>query len=233
MRTLLFPTLAALALSLPLGTACSSGDDDTNATGGGAGTGGATGGSSGAGSGTGGTAGVGGSSGTSGTSGSGGTAGAGGAAGTAGTAGSAGSGATESPSDTSQAGLEAFLDAMMYTGADWVSGTDAINPDSGSLHGADRIYYNKTMRQDHAASTTPATAGSMAVKEIYTGTTMIGRAAMLRTSANQWIYYCKAGEAGRCASTSMPDMAIYGTSASSCACHGSGTINSAAMIPPP
>jgi hypothetical protein len=132
--------------------------------------------------------------------------------------------------------LEAFLMAMSYTGQDW-AGTAAVDPMGSTPHLANRIWYNRTLRQSAAdgngVTGMPHVPGSMGVKEIYTETNVVGRAVMLRNATNQWIYYCVAGEAGRCSSSSMPNQATYGTTAGSCACHGAGTIVTGDMIPPP
>jgi hypothetical protein len=259
MRIQLLPVLAVAAVAFPLAVACggtettpdaptggtggATGGTAGGATGGTAGkatggTAGATGGSAGAGGATGGTAGAatGGAAGaTGGSAGAGGAtggAGSGGAsAGSAGT-GTAGGGAMDSPSDTSQAGLEAFLTAMSYRSADWVSGAD-MPATTGSVHALNRIWYNKTLRTSAAANTSPHTPGSMVVKEIYTDANVVGRAAMLRTATNQWIYYCVSSEASRCNASSMPNQASYAMTASACACHGAGTIVTGADIPPP
>ena len=139
------------------------------------------------------------------------------------------------PADTSQAGLEAFFDALSYKGADWLP--DAAAPaDGGSLHATTQIWYNKTLRTSYAAgngaATMPHQTGSMTVKEIYTGTEVTGYAAMLRMETS-WIYYCKASTAGACSSSSMPDVASYSMTVGSCNCHGAGTIVSQMRIPPP
>jgi hypothetical protein len=199
------------------------------------GTGGATGGA-GSGGAAGSAAGSGGAAGSA--AGSGGAAGS--AAGSSGAAGSsagsgAGGGATDSPSDTSQAGLEAFFMAMSHRGADWRANAEMPVGDA-EPHTLNRIWYNRTLRQSSAdgkgATGMPHSTGAMVVKEIYTGTGVIGHAAMLRT-ATAWIYYCKASEAGRCSSSSMPNQASYAMSAGSCACHGAGTIVTGDMIPAP
>jgi hypothetical protein len=243
----LLPALAVALVAFPLAAACS-GDDTTptpgtggaggagGSTGGSAGTGGATGGGAGTGGATGGGAGTGGATGGAGAGGATGGAGAGGAA--AGSAGSgtagggAGGGAMDSPSDTTQPGLEAFITAMTFKGADWVAG-GAMPTTTGSVHALNRIWYNKTLRTSAAANMTPHAAGSMIVKEIYTDANVVGHAVMLRNANNQWVYYCKASEAGRCTTNSMPNQASYTTTAGSCSCHGAGTIVTGDMIPPP
>jgi hypothetical protein len=249
MRTRLLPLLSLAVFTIPLAVACGGEEPTTpegsggkgGTTGGTAGTGGTAAGTGGTAAGTGGTAGTG-MAGTGGTAGTG-VAGTGGAtggagAGTAGssTSGAGGGGASDSPSDTSQAGIEAFLTAMSHNGADWRAGS-AMPVEGESLHGRDRIWYNRTLRQSKAAGKgvtgMPHDPGSMVVKDIYTAETVIGRAVMLRNNNNQWIYYCMASEAGRCNSTSMPNQASYAMAPTACSCHGAGTIVTGDMIPAP
>jgi hypothetical protein len=256
MRIRLLPSLALATVAIPFAVACGGTEDPPPATGGTGGTGGATGGTAGttggtAGAATGGTAGTtGGAAGTGGVAGSaagsggaaGSAAGSGGAAGSAaGSAGAAGSsagsggGASDSPSDTSQAGLEAFFTAMSHRGTDWRA-NGAMAVEGAMPHVLNQIWYNKTLRQSAAdgkgSTAMPHTTGAMVVKELYTGANVVGYGAMLRT-ATAWIYYCKASEPGRCSSASMPNQATYATSAGSCACHGAGTIVTGDMIPAP
>jgi hypothetical protein len=226
-------------------TGCSSEDDPSG--GAGAGSGGASGGSAGSGAGTGGSGGAsGGSAGASaGTSGSGGasggsagasagTSGSGGATGgSAGAAGSSGSGTVpDAPTDTTQAGIEAFLDALAYKGSTWAP-DQAMPHDSGAdYHGMVQSWFNTTLRQSNADGDTRFDAGSMVVKEIYSGASVIGHAVMLRNGETQTIYYCTATEAGRCYSDQPANEASYSTSAAeNCGCHGGGTIIT--TVPPP
>ena len=219
--TLFVASLASL-------TGCS--EEAEPGDGGGSGTGGAaTGGASGAGG-----AGTSGGAGMSGTGGSG-TGGSG--TGGSGTGGSAGGGAIDYPTDTTQAGIEAFLAAGSYKNAPWraeaMPGNDAALP-----HLATNRFFNGTIIASKAAGnrtpTTQHTAGSMSVKEILDGTTVVGRAAMLRTSAMQWIYYCTATVGSRCGTGVADGGTWYGTAANpACACHGSGTNNSHDAIPTP
>ena len=221
-------TLLATALTALTGCGDDSADD------GGSG-GAATGGSATGGTATGGTA-TGGSGGMA-TGGSGGAA-TGGGAGSS-TGGSGGGGVLDHPTDQTQAGIEAFLMMESYktTGMGWrpeaTPGDDAATP-----HLATNRFFNETIIASKAAGnrppTTPHTAGSMSVKEILDGTTVIGKAATLRTDANTWIFYCKSSIGTRCASTGVQDnVAFYATAAGPCACHGSGTNNSHDAIPAP
>jgi hypothetical protein len=219
----LFVSMAALV------SACGDEATDDGGTGGSSGT--ATGGSS-----TGGTDATGGSGGsgapTGGTGGSGApTGGSGGSA----TGGSGGGGSNDHPTDSSQAGLEAWLDMNTYKTTGMGFRPESTPSTGMSVHGAVLRYFNETIITSKAAgnSGNMHTSGSMAVKDIVTGTTVIGKAAMLRTDTG-WIYYCKASEAGRCFTGSVANTATYATTGGgSCACHGSGTINSSAAIPAP
>jgi hypothetical protein len=251
MRTRLLSSLALATFAIPLAVACGGTEDPPAATGGVGGAGGAMGGTAGTTGGTGGTGGVatGGTSGTGGVA-TGGTSGTGGATGgaagsaagssgaagsSAGSSGAAGGGATDSPSDTSQAGLEAFFTAMSHRGADWrVNSETPVG--AAAPHRLNQIWYNKTLRQSVAdgkgGTGMPHTSGAMVVKELYTGADMVGYGAMLRT-ATAWIYYCKSSEAGRCNTTSMPNQASYAMAPTSCSCHGAGTIITEETIPAP
>jgi hypothetical protein len=151
--------------------------------------------------------------------------------------GGGGGGAIDYPTDTTQEGIVAFLAAESYKSAPWraeaMPGNDAALP-----HLATNRFFNGTIIASKAAGnrtpTTQHTAGSMSVKEILDGTTVVGKAAMLRTSAMQWIYYCTATVGSRCGMGVADGATYYGTGANpACACHGSGTNNSHDAIPTP
>lgn len=215
-----------------LATACSSGDDDASNTGSG-GTGAQT---------TGGTAGTPATGGTGGqgTGGSGGQS-AGGSAGqaTGGSAGQAAAGTSggaslDYPTDTTVDGIKAFIDAGNYRSATWASSMNGpTDPPMGTLspHGLEYIWYNHTLRQAHADQQT-SVMGSMAVKEIYSGSTVVGHAAMLR-SDKSWIMFCTASESDRCYAGAAAGAVSYSTSVANCGCHGGGTIVTAGQMPPP
>ena len=185
-----------------------------------------------------GTGGTGGSAGSgAGTAGSGaGTAGSatGGSAGTA-TGGSAGTGANDHPTDSTQAGIQTYLDgnAFTMTGMGWRPEAIASNGTS-QPHLAVRRYYNETLiASKNAGNTLNAhTAGSMTVKEILEGGAVVGKAALLRNDTT-WVFYCMSSLAERCFAGSAANMAYYGASANTtgCACHGSGNIVSIADAP--
>jgi hypothetical protein len=218
--------LLPLALVLLAFPACSSSDDDATGTGGGAGTP-ATGGSGG----TGGSAGM-----ATGGMATGGMATGGMATGGASGAGTAGMAATkDAPTDTSVEGITAFLAALDYRSATWAPNA-AMPVDSSDLspHGLVQIWYNQALRQTHAAGKegSQSPAGTMAVKELYTGSSVVGHAVMLKTDTS-WIYYCTASEESRCYPAQTPGQVIYQTNITNCGCHGAGTIASSDQIPPP
>jgi hypothetical protein len=194
-----------------------------------------TGGTSSGGTATGGTAGAG-----AGTSGAGG-AGTGGSAGsgTSGSGGSGGSGVVDYPTDSSQAGIEAFLAMETYkaAGMGWRPETMA-SAGTANPHLANKRYFNETIIASKAAGNKPPSmgqhvAGSMSVKELLDGTTVIGKAATLRTGSMN-IFYCVASVDGRCGTGSTANVAFYGsTPGGSCSCHGSGTNISHDVIPLP
>jgi hypothetical protein len=144
------------------------------------------------------------------------------------------------PPDLTIEGIVAMIDAEAYKGATWKSDRTDINtmPDASSPHGNMRVWYNQMMRQGNAAgkgtTSMPFDSGSMVVKEIYTGTDVIGHAVMLR-AGTKWFYYCLASESGRCSSSSMAGVADSVTSGGvgSCSCHGGGTVITQANIPAP
>jgi hypothetical protein len=213
------PRLLPLAFALVTLSSCSSDDAPSNGTGG-----------AGGGSGTS-AAGNGGSAGTTGGVTNGGSAGA--------TSGSAGMAATKDfPPDTTVEAITAFIDAGDYKSATWLSGTTepmTSPPVMSSPHGLVQIWYNHALRVSQAAghSNSSTDPTSMVVKELYTGTSVVGHAAMIRTTDPKWIYYCTSTEANRCYTGAPANTAVYQTSVSNCACHTSGTIISAPMIPLP
>jgi hypothetical protein len=174
----------------------------------------------------------------------------GGGAGSGGVSGNpaAGSGASgapaltfDIPTDTSADGFAAFLTAESYRTATWASDETGPTPppsNSTSPHGLEFIWYNHALRQSKADGHTgivgdPFAMGSMAVKEIYTDTTVVGRAAMLAT-ATGWLYFCTSSESDRCFIGSMPNVVTYTTAPlGSCTCHSGGTIVTAERVPLP
>lgn len=196
-------------------SACGS-DNTTDASSNGGSGGTATGGTAGATSGTGG-------------GGTGGTAGAG-------TSGTGGGAAADHPTDSSQAGLEAFLAMNTYTQAGMGFRPETTPSDGTSTpHLGVKRYFNETLIASKAAGKTGNghSPGSMAVKDILTAGAVVGKAAMLRSDTS-WIYYCVSSEAGRCYTGSMPGAVTYTTTAgTNCACHTSGTIISIGVVPAP
>ena len=141
------------------------------------------------------------------------------------------------PTDTTAEGIQAFIDAANYRSATWASGMTAPeDPPMGTLspHGHEYIWYNHTLRQSNSEghTGTSSTTGSMVVKEIYTGGSVVGHAAMLRTDRS-WILFCISSESDRCYSGAPANMVTYTTSITNCGCHGGGSIVTAAEMPPP
>jgi hypothetical protein len=145
------------------------------------------------------------------------------------------------PTDTSQDGIAAFIDATSYQSASWASTMSGpTSPPSGttSPHGLEHIFYNHTLRQSHAEGhlgsfSDPFAVGSMSVKEMYTGDTVIGHAALVRTDAS-WLFYCQAAEDERCFIGSKANVTFYSTNPlGSCTCHAGGTVVTVADMPPP
>jgi hypothetical protein len=154
-----------------------------------------------------------------------------------GTSGSGGSGVVDHPTDSSQTAIVMFLDAGSYAIAGMGFRPETMPSDGTAVpHLAVRRYFNETIIASKAAGNQPPsmgqhTAGSMAIKEILTGGSVVGKAAMLRTDT-AWAYYCMSSEADRCFTGSTANTATYTSgSAGSCACHGSGTIVSHDVIP--
>lgn len=214
--TLLVSALASLS-------ACSEEAEPGDGGTGGAATGGtATGGTATGGTATGGTA----------------TGGSGGMATGGSATGGSGGGTPDYPTDQTQAGIEAYLMMELYKGAGWrpeaMPGDDTATP-----HLATNRYFNETIIASKAAGNRPPSMGmhapgSMSVKEILDGTTVIGKAATLRTASGQNIYYCKSSVGTRCAASGVQnDVAYYATAVGPCACHGSGTNTSHDAIPAP
>ena len=198
---------------------CASDDGTDGATGGtdGAtgGTDGATGGTDGA---TGGTDGA-----TGGTTATGGTDGAtGGAPGTGGS----GPDPNEMPTDTSAAGIAAFLAAGTYQSAPWVGdAAPRMSDNSVNVHSDElRVFFNT---EAVAAKTNDASAmGTMIVKEMYEGGALVGHAVSLKTGSgngmDDWTHYCNApADSTICTGAVAETMPVYGVGISGCGfCHG-------------
>jgi hypothetical protein len=212
--------------------ACGEEAEPGGGTGGAMATGGtATGGTATGGTATGGTA-TGGTA-TGGTA-TGGASGSGTTGGSGGSGGSGGGGFNDHPTDSSQAGIEAFLAANSYTmtGMGWRPETMATDG-TGVPHKAVKRYFNETLIASRNAMMTGnmSRTGSMTVKDLLNGTTVVGKAAMLRTDT-AWVYYCMSSEEGRCKSGSEANVVYYGSaSVAGCACHSSGLVLSGTAIP--
>jgi len=155
-----------------------------------------------------------------------------------------GSGDGTVPSDTSQAGIEAFLAAGSYKNAPWVGdAAPRAMVGSTSPHGNVQVFSNPaaiSSRNDgqNDYGDEPGNAlGSMAVKELYSvGGELQGKAVMLRTAVNgksstnpnDWLYYCESSTSSCTGQTEAGP--IYGQGAMDCrVCHG-GTFLS--PVPP-
>ena len=137
------------------------------------------------------------------------------------------------PSDTSEAGIKAFLETGSYKSAPWTGDStvrvDPADTVPGNIHGSVKVFYNPTATQSIAAgnnelnSETPNTQGSMAVKELYDDSgVLVGIAASLKTGAakprDNWTYYCESTNDG--CTGSLVSEPIYGVGVSSCSnCH--------------
>lgn len=135
-----------------------------------------------------------------------GTGGASGSGGSAPASGGSGSGDTTVPTDTTQAGLEAFLAAGSYKSAPWVFDA-AIR--TTTPHGDVRVYFNPTAVASIQAGTNTLTApgnplDTMVIKELYADGAQIGTAIMMRvdttgTQSTDWLYYCASSDQAACA----------------------------------
>jgi hypothetical protein len=147
-----------------------------------------------------------------------------------------GSGSNDHPTDSSQAGIEAFLAMQSYIATGMGFRPETAPSTNMSVHTTVKRYFNETLIASKAAgqSTSTHTEGSMVVKDILTNGTAVGHAAMLKT-ATGWVFYCKASEDGRCFTGSTANTVAYGTSGGTtgCSCHSTGIIISSDVIPAP
>ncbi|HEU5076264.1 MAG TPA: hypothetical protein VFU02_18855, partial [Polyangiaceae bacterium] len=107
------------------------------------------------------------------------------------------------PADSSAAAIAAFLEAEGYKESGWVSVHDApVPPSVGTPHGTVRVYMSPALvafRQSNPdLLEEPAVPGAMAVKEMYDGETIVGKAVTFYP-ADEVFYFCY-GPDGRCAS---------------------------------
>ena len=127
------------------------------------------------------------------------------------------------PSDTSQAGIQAFLDAGTYK--TWVhdpaprpNSQTAFKPHGDSL----QVYFNAIAAA--AGSEGAPAAGGMVVKEIYdeTSGSQVGTAVSIRLEgSSKWIYYCTNPGGILCSGFDEDTDPIYDTGGGSCSgCHG-------------
>lgn len=131
-------------------------------------------------------------------------------------------GASNVPPDGSAASITAFLEAEGYKGTGWLPVHD---PMAGSPHGEVMVYMSPELvafRQANADPLeAPAVPGSMAVKELLDGATVVGKAAIFYPGADV-VYYCY-GPAGRCVTGSLestPATALWGEASAVTQCDG-------------
>ncbi|MFT5683377.1 MAG: hypothetical protein ACI8RZ_004308 [Myxococcota bacterium] len=111
---------------------------------------------------------------------------------------------TDGPIDSSQAGIEAFLEDEGYRESPWIAQTEAPRESTWEVspHGRVHLWLNETVIASQAAGNggflgTPHTTGSMAVKELVDESDVpVGRAVMLKLEgvAASWVYYCDGTE---------------------------------------
>lgn len=191
--------------------ACSDGETPDTGSGGGVSSGGTTGGSSSGGMNSGGTSSGGDNSGS-------------------------GGGDSSVPADTSQTGIEAFLEAESYREEPWIGDAQPRESEDGSNpHGDVRAFLNETAVSSIEAGDNVLGAGagsldsgnstdSMAVKEFYDQEgTLTGKAVMLRMAetgeGTDWLYYCTSTN-GTCTSSGEDSEDFYGQGIGEChTCH--------------
>lgn len=135
------------------------------------------------------------------------------------------SNSADAPSDTTSAGIAAFVGAGSYLIPPWKSESAAPRDAATSVspHGRVRVWLDRVA----AASTSVAdiTPDAMAVKEMYdTADQLVGRAAIVQTTSsnNDVVYWCY-GPAGRCGDGEpeyTADAPLYGVGAAATTCQG-------------
>lgn len=146
-----------------------------------------------------------------------------------------GDGATlDYPTDTTQAGLEAFLASESYRSAPWIGDSAVRTTAEAWGHGnALRVYFNTGAVQAKTAELNgepmaSSMVGAMAVKEFYDDAgNLVGKATSIKTaegmSFNDVTYYCTTTDPAStlCIGSAPETMPIYGAGASECGfCHG-------------
>lgn len=139
----------------------------------------------------------------------------------------------EFPSETSQLGVEAFLDRGAYREAPWISDA-APRPrsDATSPHGRVRVYFNSiaadSMRAGNDGIESPPARRSMIVKELYDADdALLGRAVSMKVeegkSLSSWLYYCD-GPGDACVGDAATPTPLYteGRVSACHTCHGGG-----------
>jgi hypothetical protein len=130
------------------------------------------------------------------------------------------------PSDTSAAGIAAFIAAGTYQSAPWVGDAAArASENSVNIHGDQmRVFFNSAAVA--AKTNNASTMGTMIVKELYEGGAVVGHAVSLKTGAangiGDWTHYCNAPAGStRCTGAAEANMPLYGVGLTGCGfCHG-------------
>jgi hypothetical protein len=131
----------------------------------------------------------------------------------------------ELPSDMTEAGIAAFLDAQTYRSAPWVGDAAIRGSESvGNIHGSElRVFFNSAAVA--AKMNGSSEIGTMVVKELYESGAMVGQAVTIKTgegvSMNSWTFYCSAPEDSSICSGSSSSGSHFGTGLIECGfCHG-------------
>src|SRR5690606_11912584 len=135
------------------------------------------------------------------------------------------------PTDSSLAGIEAFLAAESYKSAPWVGDPAPRDDEIGNPHGPSLQAYFNTAAAAASASNTDAAINAMVVKETYDPQgVLIGKLVRLKTgegtTANDWVNYCYVSDNGAyCTGTAGEENPFYSDAGHSycTACHGNTT----------
>ena len=152
-----------------------------------------------------------------------------------GASGSGGSGRVdpEFPAETTQAGVEAFLDGGSYRASPWIfDAAPRPSIDTTSPHGRVRVYFNsvaaESIRAGNDGIDSPPARRSMIVKELYDAQdTLLGRAVSMKLeegkSLSSWLYYCD-GPGDACVGDASAPTPLYteGKVSACHTCHGGG-----------
>jgi hypothetical protein len=139
------------------------------------------------------------------------------------------SGTMDYPTDSSLAGIEAFLEAESYKSAPWVGDPAPRDEELGNPHGPSlRTYFNTAAATARENQGDDAAINSMVVKETYDPDgLLIGKLVRLKTgegtTINDWVNYCYVSDNGPyCTGSVEDDNPFYSTAEQNyCTiCHG-------------